>query len=63
MEGPTWPGTEGGSQFNTLQGTENLEADPAQVKPSHTLTAFVENLGWETQLSYVWIPDSIETVG
>lgn len=32
-ERPTWQGIEGDPQCNGLQGTEGLEADPAQVEP------------------------------
>lgn len=69
MEVPTWPGTEGGTQFNSLQGTESLEADPAPVELGDDsslgklLDASVENIGWGIQLNHVWISGPVETGG
>ena len=69
MEVPTWPGTEGGTQFNSLQGTESWEADPAPVELGDDsslgklLDASVENIGWGIQLNHVWISGPVETGG
>ena len=69
MEVPTWPGTEGDTQFNSLQGTESLEADSAPVELGDDcslgklLDASVENLCWGIQLNHVWIPGPVATMG
>lgn len=69
MEVPTWPGTEGDTQFNSLQGTESLEADPAPFELGDDcslgklLDSSAENLGRGIQLNHVWVPGPVETGG
>lgn len=69
MEVLTWPGTEGDTQFNSLQETESLEADSSPVdlgddcSLGKLLDASVENLGWGIQLNHVWIPGPVATMG